>query len=373
MRITQDQKIKTFLILLVILLSAPTICRAEVSITVSGMGVIADNNLSKAEQQALQDAFAKAVLQVALRQVPDSSVPDLVQLLPEYTTSRRMQDISQYQIVSRLQQNGVLLLSVDVKLNDDSLREWINAHALATPVGLRPKILLMISYLEPGKARASAWWTSKTKKSYSPFETQFASELNHLGENVIDISQGTRAAQTGLQSPLDIARSLGAEILLTGSLAYSPVFNKVYDCSFKATLIDVNSQATLSSWSISHKGDLAVPTMNSLMIDEVIKQVRSPISTKITSQTRLMIRKDLCIEGIRDHRTYQSMINALKSTGSVSRIDVTSINGHTHAVCHSMELKGSLSDALENLKRKQIAEADVIVEDDRAIIRIINR
>lgn len=371
MRITQNQKIKTFLILFVILLSAPVVCPAEVALTVTGMGAVEDSNLTKAEQQALQDAFAKAMLQVALRQVPNSSVPDLVHLLPEFIASRRMQDIVQYQIVSRSQQNGVLQLSVDVKLNDDPLKEWINVRALATPVGLRPKMLLMISYLEPGKSRPSEWWTSKAGSAYSPFETQFANELNNLGENVIAVSHGIRGAQPGIQSPQDIARLLGADMLLTGSLAYSPLLNKVYDCSFKATLIDLKSQATLSSWSISHKGDLAVSTMNSLMINEVIKQVRAPISAKITSRTHTMTKKDLCIEGIRDYGTYQSMINTLKSTGNVSRIIITSINGHSHSVCHSMELTGSLSDALENLRSKQIAEADVIVEDDKAYVRII--
>ncbi len=371
MRLNHDQKIKTFLIFLVIALFVPVLCRAEESLTVSGMGVIEDNNLAKAEQQALQDAFAKAVLQIALKQVPDSSIRDLVRLLPDYTASRRSQDIVQYQIVSRSQQNGVLQLSVDVKLNDDSLREWINARALSTPLGLRPKILLMITYLEPGKTRAFQWWAGKSNTTYSPFEAQFAGELGRLGENVIDVTQVAGRVQPGTQTPLSIARSLEADILITGSLTYSPVLNKIYESTFKGTAIDVETQTTLSSWSVSHKSDLAVHTMNSLMIDEVIKQVRSPISAKITSRTRLIIKKDLCIEGISDYETYQSMIDALKASGSVSSISVTSINGHSHSVCHAMELTGTLSDAMENLKRKQIAEADVIVENGKAYVRII--
>lgn len=371
MRITR--KTTARIIYLLLLVFVPGFCWAETALTVSGVGVLEGNNLAKAEQQALQDAFAKSILEVAIRYVPQSSVADLVDLLPEYTSSRGMQDIAQYQILSRVQQNGTLQLSVEVKLNDDPLKEWIVAHALATPTVLRPRILLMISSREPGKGGAYEWWTERGKNTYSPFESQFASKLKHFGENVLAAPQQMALQRSDPARTLEIAKSLGADLLLTGSIVYTPLQNKMHECTLKVSLMDVWTQSPLSSWSVSHRGDLDTSIMNSLMIDEVIKPVRSRIRARVISQTPVMMRKTLCIEGISDYGTYQSMINALRAMDSVSRVSVTSINGSSHSICHSMEIKGNLSDVMENLKRQKIAEADVVVEDNKASIRILRQ
>jgi hypothetical protein len=65
------------------------------------------------------------------------------------------------------------------------------------------------------------------------------------------------------------------------------------------------------------------------------------------------------------------MINALKSIEGVTRISITGIHGHS--ICHVMEIKGNLYDAMENLKRRQIAKADILVEGEAAYIRILDR
>lgn len=371
MRITR--KIKTSIISLLLLLTAPAFCWGETTLTVSGVGTLEGSNLAKAEQQALQDAFAKSVLQTALKYVPESSFADLMGLLPEYTSSRGAQDIIQYQILSRVQQNGVLLLSVEVKMNDDPLKEWIGAHALTIPRQLRPKILLMISSRELGKKVPYEWWTGRGKTAYSPFESQFATDLKHFGENVLGTPQPMIGLRPDLARTVDIARSLGADIVLTGSISYTPVLDRVYECTFKLSLIDVRAQSTLSSWSISHKGDLGVQAMNALMIDEVIKPVRSRIGARALSLKPVTTKKTLCIEGINDYALYQSIINALRSMDSVSKISTSSINGSSHSICHIIDLKGNLSDVMENLKQRQIAEADIVVEDNKASIRILQR
>jgi hypothetical protein len=63
------------------------------------------------------------------------------------------------------------------------------------------------------------------------------------------------------------------------------------------------------------------------------------------------------------------MITALKSMEGVSRISITGIHGHS--ICHVIEISGSLLDAMENLRRRQIAKADIKVENEAAYIRII--
>ncbi len=363
-------KTATCIISLLFLVITPLICRGDTTLTVYGLGSIENDNLAQAEQRALDDAFAKAALQAALRFVPDSSVADLMQLLPEYTASRRMQDILQYQIASRARQGDVLQLSVDVKIDDDSLRQWLHSRALTIPRAHRSKVLLAISYLEPGSEAPYEWWAGKAGTSYSPFETQFGRELSRLGENVIRPRKQTGEAFCQ-PDPLNSAHAVGADVLITGTIAYTPVLDTLYECLFEVSLVDVASGAVMSSWSVSRRGDFSTESMNSLMIGEVIRPVRAGISQRILSKSPGVMKKILCVEGISDYVTYQSMINALMSVEGVSRISITGIHGHS--ICHVMEIKGSLFDAMENLKRRQIAKADIMVENETAYIRILRK
>jgi hypothetical protein len=113
--------------------------------------------------------------------------------------------------------------------------------------------------------------------------------------------------------------------------------------------------------------------MNALLINEIIKPVRSLINGRIVTYTPVSMKKNLCIEGIGNYVTYQSIINALKSMDSVTRLSVTGVYSQTHSICHTLELKGSLADVMENLRHKQIADADMIVEDDKAVIRLLHQ
>jgi hypothetical protein len=362
----------TFLLTIILLLVAPEISRAEMLVSITGVGAIEGNNPAKTEKTALQDAFTKAALQISLKYVPRSSIPDLVDGLSEFMASRGMQDIIQYQITSRTQSNGVLLLNVDIRMNDEPLKAWINNHAFATPSSLRPKVLLMVTDTGGGK-KVYEWWNDKGKGAYSAFESLFAQELMKRGENVVDAPQTAKIPRSEFLKPADIARSQGADLLITGTLTNLPVINRYTETSLKVSLVDVRSQVILSSWAITHKSDLGAPLMNALLINEIIRPVRTLINGRIVTYTPVSMKKTLCIEGITNYVTYQSIINALKSMDTVTRLSVTGVNTQSHSICHAMELKGSLSDVMENLRHRQIADADMLVEDDKAVIRLLHQ
>ncbi|MFY9397662.1 MAG: hypothetical protein WAR22_04785 [Desulfomonilia bacterium] len=364
MRITY--KTAAGIISLFLLIATPLVCRGDTALTVHGLASIEDGNLAQAEKLALSDAFAKAAFHAALRYVPETSVADLMQSLPDYASSRGMRDILQYQITSRTQRDDTLLLSVDVRLDDDSLRQWLHERALTIPRAQRSKILLAISYLAPGSDAPYEWWASD--KGYSPFESQLAQELERLGENVLAAPMVRKGGGKPLD-PVEAARTAGADMLITGTIAYTPVLDTLYECAFEVSLVDVATGEPVSSRSASHRGDMPLKVMNALMIDEVIEPVRAAISKRILSEAPGLARKTLCVEGISDYVTYQSMITALRSMDGVSRISITGIHGHS--ICHIMEVSGRLSDVMENLRRRQIARADIQVEAEVAYIRLI--
>ncbi|HOO36696.1 MAG TPA: hypothetical protein PLV78_00150 [Deltaproteobacteria bacterium] len=366
----ERHKLAVFALCLLLFLCSHTGVHGETTLQVYGVGAIEEDNLAKAEQLALKDAFSKAIVLVALRHVPYSSSLDLMEVMPDFMASRGMQDIIQYQITSRSQQYDILAISVDIKLDEESIKDWLYAHTLTVPYDLRPGILLMISSYGPGDDELYEWWTMKGRKVYSSFETQLKDRFTELGEKVLDVPQRLSGVRFDITKPIEIAQAAGADILITGTISYTPVLDTLYECSMEISLIDPQTLSPIGTFSVSRRGDFSPSTMNSLMIDEVIKPIRARIAHKMLSISPVVVKKNLCIEGIEDYVTYQTFINAISSMESISAVEINSIQGHS--ICHTLQLKGSLLDVMENLKREQIKEADIVVEDDTAYIRIIN-
>ena len=363
-------KLAVFALCLFIFVCSHSGVHGETTLEVYGVGAIEEDNLAKAEQLALKDAFSKAILQVALRHVPYSASLDLIEILPDFMASRGMQDIIQYQITSRSQQYDALTISADIKLDDESIKDWLYAHTLTLPNELRPKILLMISSYGPGDEEFHEWWSMKGRKTYSPFETQLKQRFYQRGENVLEVPQRLNGIRFENQKPYEIAQAAGGDILISGTISYTPVLDTLYECSMEISLLDLQTLSPVGTWSVSKRGDFSRSTMNALIIDEVIKPIRARIAHKMLSISPIIMQKNLCIQGIEDYVTYKSFINALNAMESVSAVNINSIQGHS--ICHTLQIKGSLFDIMENLKSEQIKEADIVVEDDTAYIRIIN-
>jgi hypothetical protein len=343
---------------------------AQQSLVVTGTGAIEGNNIAQAEKFAFDDAFSKTYLLIALRYVPASSSSDLVQKLRGFIASRGTQDILQYQILSRSQQEKILLLEIDIKLNDTPLKEWLQAQALTTPLALRPRILLMVAARGPGLTERYEWWTMNAPRSYSPFEAQLAGRLKDLGEYVSDVPQKIPFLQAGMDSTIQTASTAGADFLIAGAVAHKLTPEKLLDSRLELSLMDIHTKQRISTWNSMLRGSSDQKAMNELLINTVIDHIRSQVAKKVIIISPVVKEKTLCIDGIRDYAIYQSFINTLRSIDGITRISVASIKGH--GICHTIETKGSIEDILNTLKQKQIAEADMIIDGDTATIRILN-
>ena len=370
MRISRPSTCGVFWLVLIHIFSLSP-ARAEVSLMVSGISAITGSNISQAEKIAYDDAFYKAYLDLALKQAPASSAVDLAQKLKGFVASRGTQDIIQYQIVSRSQQDNVLILSLDLKVNDVPLKEWLQSQAFTTPLGLRPLLLLAITTRGPGASERYEWWSAPKPKGYSPFETQLALRLKNAGENVSEVPQHIAVLPAGPDRTVALAANLGAHLVITGTITHRSSDALSLDSRMDISLIDVRTRQRLFNSSIAFKGTVDVKTMNELLITTVLDQMRSEITKKVVVITPVIREKELCIEGVKEFDAYQSMFNTLRSMDTVTKIAVSRIQGHT--ICHTLRIKGSLQDILDSLKQKQIAQADMVVNGDTASIRILNQ
>jgi len=343
----------------------------EVEIDVYGVGALKEGNLAKAEQSALKDAFSKAFLQAALQYVPSSSSRELVSQLPSYMAVRGSKDILQYQITSRDRQYDALLVAIRIKIDEEPLKDWLYAHTLAMPQEMRPKILLMVSSYGPSIDESYKWWFKRGKKSYSPIEQQLSDELKGRGEFVMKPPKRIRGISFKDIKPEGLAEAAGADILITGSVTYTPLADTLYECIIDLSMIDIQTMSPITGWSTSRRGDFGHQEMHSILIGSIIDTLCARIDHKILSLSPLSMKNRLCIEEIKDYLTYQNIINSLGSMQSISSILMTSIQGHT--ICHDITIKGSLYDAMDNLKREQIADMDIVIDDDTAFIKIIGK
>ncbi len=370
MRIPRLSTCGVFWLILVVLISHSP-ARADVSLVVSGISVITESNISIAEKSSYEDALYKAYLQLALKHSPSSSALDLAQKLRGFVSSRGSMDVIQYQIVSRSQQDGILYLNLDIKMNDAPLKEWLQTQAFTTPLGMRPLILLAVVTRGPGPSYRQEWWSTSAPNGYSTFESQLALRLRSVGENIADVPKHVTVMPAGPDRPSALAAGLGASLVITGSIAYKAVDAGNIETRADISLIDVRTRQKIYMFTMSLKGTADVRTMNELIITAFLDQLRSEIAKKVVTVSPVLREKSLCIEGIRDYETYQAMINSLRSMDSVTRIAISKIQAHS--ICHSMLIKGNLQDILDDLKQKQTSRMDIHAGEDTAFIRLISQ
>ncbi len=344
---------------------------AEVTLTTTGMSAFAGSDVSVAEKSAFDDALFKAYLEVALRSVPASSSADLVQRLRSFVSSRGTQDVIQYSIVSRSRLENILLLSMDFRLNDTPLKDWLQTQALTTPLALRPRVLLAFTTRGPGQAERAEWWSQGAPKGYSPFETILMKSLQDAGENVPPPPPHVQAGAAGQDRALALGAQARADIVVSGLLTHRNADALALESRLDLSVMEVRSGKKLSSMGLTLKGTVDQTTMHRLLAAAVVDRVRAEIARTVMVVSPVVRDKTLCIEGIRDHDTYQAMIEALRSLDAVARVAVSTIQGNT--ICHTIQIKGSLQDVLDALRQKRIAPADMGVEGDGAFIRLLEQ
>ncbi len=344
---------------------------AEVSLTTTGMSALTGSDVSVAEKSAFDDALFKAYLEVALRSVPASSSADLVQGLRAFVSSRGMQDVIQYSIATRSRLENILLLSMDFRLNDTPLKDWLQTRALTTPLALRPRVLLAFTTRGPGQTERAEWWSPDATKAYSPFETTLMKSLQDAGENIPPPPPHPPAVAAGKDRALVLGAAAGADIVVSGLLTHRSADALTLESRLDLSVTEVRTGKRLSSMGLTLKGTVDQPTMHRLLAAAVVDRVRAEIARTVVVVSPVVRDKTLCIEGISDHDTYQALIDALRSMDAVPRIAVSRIQGHT--ICHTMQIKGPLQDVLDALRQKRIAPADIVVDGDTAIIRLLDQ
>lgn len=353
---------------LVLIILPPALLRAETLLSAQGSAAVEGGNVAQAEKVAIQDALIKAVVHEAIRSTPQSSTYAVVKRLPALLAARGMQDVTQYKITARAQQADVLFLTVEFRLNDTFLRDWLTAQKLYVPSAVRPSILISVSSNAPGEG-VHEWWYLKGKKGYSAFESQLADDLAQWGENVFKEAPNIGMLASGAE-PFLLANRFGADLLLQGTLKYSPLSAGLYQCTLNLTLHDVGTRAALGKWTVTHKSDLPAADLYAAMIGAISDDIRARIAPRIQNVSLAAAPRQVCVANIHNRADYLKVVDTLAGLNGVEAVEVNRIAGHS--ICHTVRLKNRLEDVMQALQARHAMDVDIQIRDDMAQI-VINQ
>ncbi len=344
---------------------------ADSALVVQGLGAIKNDNIAAAEQTALDDAFYKAIISEALKYIPRSASTDLILSLPEYHKIRGSKDITQYQITARDQRQDTLNLTVELKIDPTYLKQWLHSNSLNTPLANRPNIAVMFSIQHPENDMPYEWWTMRSKAKYSAFEEALTEALVIRGENISLQTPKLKGFRQDFSDPFNLAEKLEADILINGVVSYTTLQENLYAVNVEAHILDAQSRSVIKRIEVFQRADFNNKTINKLIAESIADDLHSEIARRLASSTPITTRQEIIISGIRDFRTYQAMLAAIDAMNDVEDIQIASIQGHE--IRHTATIQGNIEDVLKNLASKQIAEIDVSIKNNAAIIEIISR
>ncbi|HPP80256.1 MAG TPA: hypothetical protein PLQ43_05095 [Deltaproteobacteria bacterium] len=263
-----------------------------------------------------------------------------------------------------------MMVTYDVTIDDEPLKAWLAAEKLSTPVFMRPKVLLAITTRGPRPQERHEWWTQPTPASYSPFEEVMARRLRSSGENVIGPPAQKALSVKTEDWALVLGRQAGADIVVYGLLTHTRPEGTTVNSRLDLFVADVRSNSRLASTSLTLRGSLDVEVMNELVVSAVWEQVRSAIVARTVSFSPASREKTLCIQGMRDNEQYQEILGAIRSLGIVSSVTVSGISGRK--LCHTVRTAADLQEVMRGLSQRLAIQADMEVDEDTALLRVLN-
>jgi hypothetical protein len=345
---------------------------AESILNVTGIAASTEQDPARADKAAFDDALYKAYLQCALKVSPSSSVREVADRLESFIAGRSGKDVIRFKILSRYRSGPYLNINYEITLDEEPLRTWLNGLFLTTPSFMMPKVLLAITTRGPRPGERHEWWALSSPSGYSPFESRLAERLRGSGQNVMDPPKRPRQTiPADRDQVLALGAGLGADVVVSGLLTHTAQDATMLNSRLDLYVNDVRSGRRLATTSVTLRGTVDAKTMNTLLVDAVIDQIKPALGAKAaTSVSSTYSEKTLCIQGVRDNDQYQEVLSALRSLGMVKKITISEFKGQN--LCHTLQMQGTLDDLMTGLRRTLKLSADMAVEDDEASIRILN-
>ena len=155
---------------------------------VTGTGQIVDENVAKARNKAIHQAFTRAIEEYLVQRMGPRAMADHFQRLYEEILSRAKEQIQDYQIIAEFKTNRYVMVLIKARVNTAVLETMLENMGLRERGTIQIDVLFMVS--EKGEeSSASSWWTDPSgHTSLSLTELLLSQAFEDRGFRVINRS-----------------------------------------------------------------------------------------------------------------------------------------------------------------------------------------
>jgi len=162
----------TFLLLIVVLFAAHFFsqhCHAQKTEETTenedvfiGTGRVVDENIADARDEAISEAFVKAIEEYLIRRIGPQGMANNFQLLDEEILSRSKEAVQDYQIISEFRTERYVRVLMKARVNEAVLEQKLKTMGLLEIDAVQNDILFVVSQKKEGFA-TTYWWGDPTR------------------------------------------------------------------------------------------------------------------------------------------------------------------------------------------------------------------
>ena len=197
---------------------------------VTGTGRIVDENIVHARNEAISQAFSRAVEEYLVQRLGPQAMANNFQRVYEEILSRAKEQIQDYQIITEFKTNRYVRLLIKARVNTAVLETMLETMGLRERGTIQIDVLFMVS--EKGKgSSASGWWTDPSgHTSLSLTELLLSQVFEDRGFRVINRSffppeesydEGMLQISLTDEDAVKWGNLLSAQVVITGEATMS--------------------------------------------------------------------------------------------------------------------------------------------------------
>ncbi|MFW5999370.1 MAG: flagellar assembly protein T N-terminal domain-containing protein [Halanaerobiaceae bacterium] len=359
------------LLLLSFLISLPPALAAE-TVTSEGRADIYDNNESQARDEALQDAFSKAVEKAAGVFIQSSTLMENMQVLKDQVLSEAQGYISNYNIISENKKDQIYSIKIRAEVSQAELEDNLEelGYVLRTRGG-NPRVMIIVEEENAGKT-----------SFFSVFGSKLSSVFNDIGFNLVHeetiesiqnketlkkIIEGDRKAATAL------GKSYEAEIIIYGrtftefsgkrNLDNGALYTMQANADVQAVtaqdgtvITSINKSRSSYAPSKNRAGNRALKELSDKINGELVREIVSNYNRSSGKMSLRLVARELNFEQL------EHLEKILGKTRGVDNYNMLSFSGKTAE--YDLDISHEVKTIARSLNNTQ--ELDITINEIQA-------
>ena len=192
---------------------------------VTGTGIIVRQNVALARNEAISQAFSKALEEYLIHRLGSQGVADNFQRLDEAILSKTKEEIQDYQVISEFMTDRHVRVLMKVRVNEAVLEQKLRNMGLRRTDSIQTDVLFLVSEQKKGSS-AIYWWGDPSRQtSLTQTDLSLSRVFEDRGFRIINRSffppeegydAGMLDAQLTVEEAVKWGKLLSAQIVIAG-------------------------------------------------------------------------------------------------------------------------------------------------------------